>query len=54
MGVIEPELGICVAKGRDVVGRHKKLLNCPSVDYVVSQSFQKVQPPCPEHVVREY
>ena len=52
-GIIEPALGICVSKGHDFVGHHHNLLNSPRADEVVSQYFQKVQPPCTENVVSE-
>ena len=52
-GIIEPELVIGVAKGYDVVGHTQNLFNFPLVDYVMTQSVQKKQPPFVEHVLRE-
>ena len=49
----EPMFVIGVAKGYDVVGHTQNLFNSPLVDYVMTQSVQKKQPPCVEHVLRE-
>ena len=53
MGLLEPEFGIGVANGHDVVGRQQYLFNCPQNDDILYQSIQRVQPPCTDHVVRE-
>ena len=52
-GILEPEFGIGVSKGRAIFGHHQHLFNCPWLDYIMSQSIQKGQPPCNEHVVCE-
>ena len=52
-GILEPYFVIGVAKGRDIVGHHQHLFNFSSVDAIMYQSIQKVQPPCTEHVVCE-
>ena len=53
MGFLEPALGIGVAKYHDVIVHHQQLLDWTREDDVMSQSIQKVQPPCVEHVVCE-
>ena len=52
-GLIETVFGIGVAKGHDIVGCHQHFFNLPQVDYIMSQSYQKVQPPRAQHVVCE-
>ena len=52
-GILEPYFGIGVAKGRDIVGHHQHLFNFSSVDAIMYQSIQKVQPPCSYNVVHE-
>ena len=44
---------IGVAKNNYVVGDYNNLINFPQADDIMSQFFQKVQPPCDDHVVRE-
>ena len=53
-GVIEIVFVIGVAKGHYISGCQQCLFNCPRVDDIMSQSLQKVQPPCVEDVVCEY
>ena len=52
-GVLDPEIGIVLAKVHDVVGNHQHLFNFPQVDDVMSHSVQKMKPPCTDNVVHE-
>ena len=53
-GLLEPVLGTALAKGSNVVGHRQNLFNDPRADDIMSQSVQKVQAPCADHVVDEY
>ena len=52
-GILEPALGIGVAKIHDVVGYQQKIFNFPQTDGVVSQSVQKVKPPYTDNVMHK-
>ena len=51
--VIDPYLGIGVAKGHDVANHHHNLFISPREDDIMSQSAQKVQPPYDEHAMHD-
>ena len=52
-GLLDPDFGIGVAKGHDVVDHFQNLFNCPRADDIMSQYIKKLQPPRNELVVRE-
>ena len=44
-GVLQTESGVSIAYLHEDGGYHHHLINCPRLDHIVYQSYQKMQPP---------
>ena len=53
VGVLDTDYGAGIAQDNEVGGNHHHLFNCLGMGDILSQSFQKLYPPCDEHVVHE-